>query len=165
MSGPTDCWPVLGQDKASQEECAAKLQGELQWLEGQADSAGPYMMGTHFSLVDAAMLPWFLRLPILRHYRAFQWDLNQAPRLARWQAAAAQRPSVQVRPALPSCARVCAGCGWLVWCTGVLREWAILELPAVVGVLVVLDALAGPGLLSRCADTAVLLLIGHHAPS
>ena len=32
---------------------------------------GPYFLGKSFSLVDATLAPWFLREPILEHYRPF----------------------------------------------------------------------------------------------
>ena len=47
------------------------LSEHLHWLEGRFDSAGPYIMGKEFSLVDASLLPFFLRLPVLQHYRGF----------------------------------------------------------------------------------------------
>ena len=59
------------QDKAEQGQAADKLRHELQWLQDQMDSAGPWFMGREFSLVDCAILPWFLRMPVLEHYRGF----------------------------------------------------------------------------------------------
>ena len=58
------------QDKASQDECAATLTAELLWLESMIDPAGPYFAGEAFSLVDCALLPHFLRMYILKHYRS-----------------------------------------------------------------------------------------------
>jgi glutathione S-transferase len=55
----THCIPP--QDKQQQAECAEKLTAEVRWLEGQADEAGPFFLGSDFSLVDATMAPWFLR--------------------------------------------------------------------------------------------------------
>ena len=60
---------ALRQDKASQEQCAAALTAELLWLESMIDPAGPYFAGEAFSLVDCAILPHFLRMYILKHYR------------------------------------------------------------------------------------------------
>ena len=57
------------QDKQGQEQSAAQLTSELLWLEGAFDSAGPYLAGSQFSLVDAAIIPWFLRMYVLKEYR------------------------------------------------------------------------------------------------
>ena len=47
------------------------MREQLRWLEGCFDSNGPFLMGEQFSLVDISILPFFLRLPVLSHYRAF----------------------------------------------------------------------------------------------
>jgi hypothetical protein len=47
------------------------LHEQLRWLEGRFDSMGPFFMGAGFSLVDASLLPFFLRLPVLQQYRSF----------------------------------------------------------------------------------------------
>ena len=63
---------ILGQcrqDKQAQQQSAAQLTSELLWLEGAFDSAGPYLAGEQFSLVDAAIIPWFLRMFVLKKYR------------------------------------------------------------------------------------------------
>ena len=57
------------QDKQAQQQSAAQLTSELLWLEGAFDSAGPYLAGEQFSLVDAAIIPWFLRMFVLKKYR------------------------------------------------------------------------------------------------
>ena len=59
------------QEHAAQQEAAAALNEQLRWLEGHFDSMGPFVMGAEFSLVDASLLPFFLRLPMLHHYRGF----------------------------------------------------------------------------------------------
>ena len=59
------------QEQAAQQEAAAALHEQLRWLEGRFDSMGPWVMGAEFSLVDASLLPFFLRLPVLQHYRGF----------------------------------------------------------------------------------------------
>ena len=47
------------------------LHEQLRWLEGHFDSMGPYFMGAQFSIADASLLPFFLRLPLLQQYRNF----------------------------------------------------------------------------------------------
>ena len=42
-----------------------------------------------------AILPWFLRMPVLAHFRDFQLP-DDVPRLRRWAATNADRPSVKV---------------------------------------------------------------------
>ena len=45
---------------------------ELIWLESEADRDGPYFLGKQFSAVDCTLLPWFIRLYVLKHYRGFE---------------------------------------------------------------------------------------------
>ncbi len=59
------------QDPQGQQQGADALREQLRWLEGCFDSNGPFFMGEQFSLVDISILPFFLRLPVLSHYRAF----------------------------------------------------------------------------------------------
>ncbi len=64
--------PRRRQDKAQQAEVAEQLGAQCDWLEAQADSAGPFFMGGHFSLVDCALVPWFVRAYVLQHFRGLQ---------------------------------------------------------------------------------------------
>lgn len=50
-------------------------------------------MGKHFSMVDIALLPWFIRLFILEHYRGFGLPAN-CQKLAAWHHRACKRQSV-----------------------------------------------------------------------
>jgi len=50
---------------------------------------------THCDALCQAILPWFLRMPALAHFRDFQLP-DDVPRLRRWAAANADRPSVKV---------------------------------------------------------------------
>lgn len=45
--------------------------------------AGPFLLGDAPSLVDAAVAPWFLRAPVLKHYRNVD-VLAGRPRLQTW---------------------------------------------------------------------------------
>ena len=60
------------QDKEQQADIAQQLEAQCDWLEGQADSMGPYFMGSEFSLVDCALVPWFVRSYVLLHFRGLQ---------------------------------------------------------------------------------------------
>lgn len=61
----------LRQEAEAQQQAAQQLTDVLHWLEGQFDGLGPYFMGNELSLVDISLLPFFLRVPVLQHYRGF----------------------------------------------------------------------------------------------
>jgi len=63
--------------------CSRAMSQELIWLEGQTDAEGPYFLGKLFSAVDCTMLPWFIRLYILKHYRGFEMP-KECKRLVAW---------------------------------------------------------------------------------
>ena len=65
------------------QKCREALASELLWLETQTDTEGPYFLGAQFSAVDCAILPWFLRLYILKHYRNFELP-KKCQRLISW---------------------------------------------------------------------------------
>lgn len=85
---------LIRQDKDSQDDCTAQLTSELLWLESMIDPAGPYFAGEVFSLIDCALLPHFLRMYILKHYRGFELPAR-CSRLNAWYANATKRPAVQ----------------------------------------------------------------------
>ncbi|KAK9846292.1 hypothetical protein WJX81_001054 [Elliptochloris bilobata] len=84
---------LIRQEAAGQEECAGQLRSELAWLDSQVHERGPYFAGQEFSLVDAAIIPWFTRMPVLQHYRSFHLP-DKLTRLAGWAQRAARRQSV-----------------------------------------------------------------------
>lgn len=67
---------LLRQDKAEQEEAAGQLSRACEWLDCHCDADGPYFLGPKFTLVDAALAPFFLRLPALEHYRSFSLPMD-----------------------------------------------------------------------------------------
>lgn len=81
-------------DKDSCLETAQKLNAELEQLQEKLSPDGPYFQGEQFSLVDAAVLPWLLRLPLLKHYRGYELP-DSLDRLKKYIAASKERPSVQ----------------------------------------------------------------------
>lgn len=85
---------LVRQDKGQQQEVAKEIQDQLHWLEQHVDAKGPYFMGQEFSMVDIALLPWFIRIFILEHYRGFGLP-KDCQKLAAWSARATKRQSVQ----------------------------------------------------------------------
>lgn len=61
------------------------MTSELLWLEAEADAEGPYFLGKQFSAVDVALLPWFIRLYVLKHYRGFEMP-KDCKKLVAWYA-------------------------------------------------------------------------------
>jgi glutathione S-transferase len=55
---------------------------------------GPHFLGERFTLVDAALLPWFEQCVVIEQFRAFTWPVNLFA-LRRWHARVADRPSVR----------------------------------------------------------------------
>ena len=70
------------QDAESQKEAADGMVSELRRLEQQIDPAGPFFRGKQMTLVDCALLPWFLRMYVLEHYRDFSLP-EDCPSLTR----------------------------------------------------------------------------------
>jgi len=85
---------LLRQDEEAQREAAWRLAVACEWLDAQCDAEGPYFMGPQFSLVDAALAPFFLRMPALDHYRNFKLP-QDCVKLREWSEKVVKRPSVQ----------------------------------------------------------------------
>eukprot|EP00884_Botryococcus_braunii_P000996 jgi/Botrbrau1/10898/Bobra.0025s0072.2 len=85
---------LLRQDKQGQAQAAEKLREELMWLEKECDGVGPFFLGEAFSLVDAGLIPWFLRLFVLKEYREFELPA-ECSKLINWYGKVAERDSVQ----------------------------------------------------------------------
>ena len=85
LSDHTLQWHAGGrrQDQAGRDESAHKLATELLWLEELPDKEGPYFLGKQFSAVECALLPWFIRLYILKHYRGFEMP-KECRKLFAW---------------------------------------------------------------------------------
>ncbi|KAK9824676.1 hypothetical protein WJX72_012280 [[Myrmecia] bisecta] len=91
---------LLAQEPTAQGEVAAQLASELTKLEGMVDSAGPFLMGSNFTLVDCAVLPFLIRFPVLKHFRGFELPA-ECERLAAWYKLAVQRPTVKATMVVP----------------------------------------------------------------
>lgn len=79
----------------------AALAAEIDWLEAHADSAGPFLCGKEFSIADAAVVPFFLRMFELRARAGFELP-GRCARLIRWYGAVAARDSVAKSLELPA---------------------------------------------------------------
>jgi glutathione S-transferase len=81
----------------AQAEAAAKLTDMMVYMEDAALAplgSDPYWLGADVSLVDMAYWPFFERLPAVTHYRGVGIPAH-CKRLAAWNAAMAERESVQ----------------------------------------------------------------------
>lgn len=58
--------------QADRDESARKLKEQLVWLESLVSKEGPYFLGKQFGAIDCAILPWFIRLYVLKHFRNFE---------------------------------------------------------------------------------------------
>ncbi len=87
---------LSAKDAAARTEAGDKLTGHFRTIEdGMARlGADPYWLGGTVSLVDVAYYPHFERLGALTHYRGIGVP-DDCPRLAAWQAAMRERPSVK----------------------------------------------------------------------
>ena len=93
--------PLLSNlSKTEHDACHIALTAEIDWLEAHADSAGPFLCGKDFSIADAALIPFFLRLFELRARAGFELP-SRCTKLIAWYGAVSARPSVGVALDLP----------------------------------------------------------------
>ena len=87
---------LSAKDAAARAEAGDKLTGHFRRMEDGMTRLGadPYWLGDAVSLVDIAYYPHFERLGALTHYRGIDVP-DDCPRLAAWQAAMRERPSVK----------------------------------------------------------------------
>lgn len=85
-------WGNLDQEGVN--KAAAEAEAELQWLESQIHEEGPFFLGEQLTLVDAALAPWFLRLPIYEDFRGWTLDSSKFPKLAKWVEVLKTTPAV-----------------------------------------------------------------------
>ncbi len=83
---------VLLRAEERRAEPLAEMFEELDWLETQASTDGPWLCGERFTLADAALAPFFGRFRVLEHYRGLDL-LEGRERLTRWSARVWKRPS------------------------------------------------------------------------
>jgi glutathione S-transferase len=63
---------LMSKDKESAVKLGNDYQEELKWLQSRLDDAGPFFSGSTFGYLDATILPWLLRLFVIKHYRGFE---------------------------------------------------------------------------------------------
>lgn len=87
---------LSAKDAAARTEAGDTLTGHFRTMEDGMTRLGadPYWLGDTVSLVDVAYYPFFERLGALTHYRGIDVP-DDCPRLAAWQAAMRERPSVK----------------------------------------------------------------------
>lgn len=89
---------LFEQEPAAQAALRAQAEDGLCFLEKRlavVQEGGPFWLGESFGLVDAALFPFFERLPVFEHYRGLALPASCA-RLGRWLDAVSARPSVTV---------------------------------------------------------------------
>jgi glutathione S-transferase len=88
---------LLAREAESQADWRSELTRHLQYMEQQGlqalSDAGPYWLGSQFSLVDIALYPWFERWAALAHYRDLPFPAD-CPRLMEWWAVVEAHPAV-----------------------------------------------------------------------
>ncbi|KAF6255414.1 glutathione S-transferase [Scenedesmus sp. NREL 46B-D3] len=72
---------------------AKDLSAALTWLEGQASSSGPFIMGAELTLVDAALAPFYVRLQVLEKLGLYSMP-DGLPKLSAWGEAVMAHPAV-----------------------------------------------------------------------
>eukprot|EP01124_Arcella_intermedia_P008145 TRINITY_DN15094_c0_g1_i1.p1 TRINITY_DN15094_c0_g1~~TRINITY_DN15094_c0_g1_i1.p1 ORF type:complete len:250 (-),score=59.68 TRINITY_DN15094_c0_g1_i1:55-804(-) len=81
---------LLCQDPREQETLKATLLSNLTQFQGFLPPEGPFLQGSQFSYLDIALLPWWQRLYVLEHYRAFRVPRESHQRLHSWYQACTQ---------------------------------------------------------------------------
>ena len=63
---------LMSKDKETAVKLASDYEVELKWLQSRMSEAGPWFSGKEFGYADASILPWLLRLFVIKHYRGFE---------------------------------------------------------------------------------------------
>jgi glutathione S-transferase len=102
-------------EEADFEQNRREARQKLERLEGQLGE-GPFFNGQKFALVDAAIAPAFMRIPLMEEFRPLGL-LDRLPKVQRWSEALLGRDSVRtsVVPEFPDLFReyLAAGGGYL----------------------------------------------------
>eukprot|EP00775_Hariotina_reticulata_P005210 gene5210-5448_t len=86
---------MFGTDASATGPAQEELTKVLQWVEGLVNKEGPYFLGRDFSLVDAAIIPFYLRLQVLQDLGLYEIPTAELPKLTAWCEAASSHPAVQ----------------------------------------------------------------------
>jgi len=95
-SGIVSAWYKLLRAKEEGEVASllSDLSRELDWVEGQMDGKGPFLLGPNPTLADAACAPWLLRKFVVQHWRGIDM-LAGRPKLQAWLEHYKSLPEVQ----------------------------------------------------------------------
>eukprot|EP00879_Flechtneria_rotunda_P002450 GHRR01002647.1.p1 GENE.GHRR01002647.1~~GHRR01002647.1.p1 ORF type:complete len:287 (+),score=98.33 GHRR01002647.1:87-947(+) len=85
---------LLAAGPSETEPAAAQLNAALEWLEGQVSSEGPHFLGKDLSLVDAAIIPFFIRMRLMEQLGSYKAPQG-LKKLGVWEAATMKHPAVQ----------------------------------------------------------------------
>ncbi|CAB9498221.1 Probable glutathione [Seminavis robusta] len=95
--GPAQYTFLMNDDKEKDAGLMDTLEDALQVLQDSLiQRGGPYLMGSHFTLAEAHVLPFFLRLVVsLQHFKDYQIPPQRFGRLLEWYELCTQRESFQ----------------------------------------------------------------------
>lgn len=87
----------MNKDVANDSEMLKQLENTLEVYEDAINqSGGPFLMGEQFTLADAHMLPFFLRLVVsLEHFKRYLLPQDKFPKLLEWFHLCSKRDSVK----------------------------------------------------------------------
>jgi glutathione S-transferase len=85
---------LTNKDPAADSDVADQLTQALEHVQAKMTPGGPYFTGENFTMVDAAILPWLLRLPVVKEFRGYELP-ESLDALKQYIAASNERPSVQ----------------------------------------------------------------------
>jgi glutathione S-transferase len=95
--GPAQYTLLMNDDPDKDDELERNLEDALYTLQASLlASGGPYLMGKHFTLADAHVLPFFLRLVVsLKHFKGYEIPKDEFAVLLEWYAICSERDSVK----------------------------------------------------------------------
>lgn len=95
--GPAQYTFLMNSDPDKDVELQQKLHEALHFLQtALVARGGPYLMGKHFTLADAHVLPFFLRLIVsLKHFKGYEIPSDEFAVLLDWYSLCSERESVQ----------------------------------------------------------------------
>lgn len=95
--GPAQYTLLMNDDPDKDYELERNLEDALDILQtALITRGGPYLMGKHFTLADAHVLPFFLRLVVsLKHFKGYEIPADEFAVLLEWYAVCSERDSVK----------------------------------------------------------------------
>lgn len=95
--GPAQYTLLMNDDPDKDYELERNLEDALYTLQESIKArGGPYLMGQHFTLADAHVLPFFQRLVVsLKHFKGYEIPKDEFAVLLEWYAVCSERDSVK----------------------------------------------------------------------